>query len=534
MLPVVLLHEQTLRRILTRRPDVSYFLDGYFSLLSQRCQTLQRFRKQFDGKPIVTDDALPVLLVADDRALLRRLSQLLSMFGYEVSQAASNEQAQAAISCRLPAFILVDANMQHGAALDFCRCVMKHEHAGQMRTMLLVSEPPVELLSEALEAGVEDFLQKPIIYGEVLARLRAGGRALENERRIEAQRGVDSVTGLMSQPAFYDRVDFEVALLQRASGGIHSAPPVSCAVISLDHFGRVEMECGLASSNTILQDVATQLSDCVGEDVLLGSLGDNRVAALLTNHSENEAANWATSVQQMLRDTMFHAGNGTYRFTASIGVAGFTEGPQTTEEFIVCATQAMELARASGGDCIACSDEFEDEASVWEQLAAPGSLFETTIARDVMHPCTVWIHESDTLQTAAKLVRRTQLPAVPVLNDAGKVSGLLTREALEQELTSGDRLPHQCTAGEVGLPRPICEASHAPFNAVLENFSHDPQAVVLVLDQERPTGIITLANVASLSGSVTRETFYSDAFGSNSRYLVVPENAELQTADSDD
>jgi len=450
------------------------------------------------------------------------------MFGYDVMQAAGKQQGLAAIGCKIPAFVLVDADMQNDAALDFCRSCMKLEAANLLRTMLLVEQPPVEMLSEALEAGVEDFLQKPVVYGEILARLRAGGRALENERRIEEQFGHDRVTGLMSRAAFYDRVDLEIAVLQRASSGIHSAPPVACAAISLDHFARVENESGSAASNVILQEVAAQLSDWASDGVLLASLGANKFAVLLTNHSEGEAAKWAANVQQLLRDTMFRSGAGSYTFTASIGVAGFADGLQTAEDFIAAAVQAMDLARASGGDCVTHSDEFEDEDCVWEQLAAPGSLFEKTIARDVMNHCTVWLTQHDTLHSASRMMSRTQLPAIPVLDDAGKVSGLLTATTLELEIREGDAPSHHRTVAEISLPRPICEASHVPFVDVLENFSHDPEAIVLILDQERPTGIVTLANVSLLSGSVTHDSFRSDTFGSSSRYLGVPECAALQ------
>ena len=64
----------------------------------------------------------------------------------------------------------------------------------------------VHELHKALEAGVDDFLAKPVVYCEFLARLRVGARELELERRLGEQARVDPLTGLPNRRALESRL----------------------------------------------------------------------------------------------------------------------------------------------------------------------------------------------------------------------------------------------------------------------------------------------------------------------------------------
>ena len=59
-------------------------------------------------------------------------------------------------------------------------------------------------LIEGLDVGADDFLCKPVLQSELLARLRSAARVLNLERRLSQLVRTDSLTGLMTRHAFYE------------------------------------------------------------------------------------------------------------------------------------------------------------------------------------------------------------------------------------------------------------------------------------------------------------------------------------------
>jgi two-component system KDP operon response regulator KdpE len=113
----------------------------------------------------------PLVLVVDDEPqILRALQTSLRGAGYEVTTATTAEGALAAAAMRPPDAVILDLVLPDGLGTDVCR---------ELRTW---SSAPVLVLSvvgdeaekvEALDAGADDYVEKPFGIDELLARLRA-------------------------------------------------------------------------------------------------------------------------------------------------------------------------------------------------------------------------------------------------------------------------------------------------------------------------------------------------------------------------
>ena len=119
---------------------------------------------------------LKVLLVAEDRKILRRLSRFLNTFGYETQQVADPHHVAFLLKTYAPDFLILDGGMDLTAAFSLCRAAGGSEDSLSPYTLLLLESPQVRELSAALQVGVDDFLTKPVDYGEVLARMRRRGQ----------------------------------------------------------------------------------------------------------------------------------------------------------------------------------------------------------------------------------------------------------------------------------------------------------------------------------------------------------------------
>ncbi len=152
---------------------------------------------------------LPRILVVDDEPqILRALRTSLRAAGYDVGTAETAETALAEAAMRPPDAIILDLILPDSTGTDVTR---------ELRTWC---SAPIIVLSavgderekiEALDAGADDYVQKPVGIDELLARLRAGLR-----RAAPAGEPVITIGDLM--------VDLEKRLVTVDGGEVHLTP----------------------------------------------------------------------------------------------------------------------------------------------------------------------------------------------------------------------------------------------------------------------------------------------------------------------
>lgn len=116
----------------------------------------------------------PGILVVDDEAQIRRvLRAALSAHGYVIREAATGEEAVAAVRKERPDLILLDVNMPGMGGLQAARDIREMSDAPII--MLTVRNAERDKVI-ALDAGADDYVVKPFGIEELLARIRAALR----------------------------------------------------------------------------------------------------------------------------------------------------------------------------------------------------------------------------------------------------------------------------------------------------------------------------------------------------------------------
>jgi putative two-component system response regulator len=134
---------------------------------------------------------VPRILVVDDNpGIATLMSQLLSMRGYEVVTAADAQQAEAEVRRQAPDLVLSDVRMPGKSGYELCR-EFKSDPATRLIPFVLITGlvDSADKL-QGIEAGADDFLNKPVLAEELTARVKSLLRVKEFTDELET---VDSV-----------------------------------------------------------------------------------------------------------------------------------------------------------------------------------------------------------------------------------------------------------------------------------------------------------------------------------------------------
>lgn len=110
-----------------------------------------------------------VLVVDDDRALLRALSIGLSARGYEVVTATNGNDGVVLTSLRQPDLVVLDVSLPDLDGVEVCRRIRSFSDVPVLMLSALGSEGRKV---EALDSGADDYVTKPFSMPELEARLR--------------------------------------------------------------------------------------------------------------------------------------------------------------------------------------------------------------------------------------------------------------------------------------------------------------------------------------------------------------------------
>lgn len=111
-----------------------------------------------------------ILVVEDQRSLLRNLVRGLEEEGYNVTPAASIGEAKEAI-VQNPDVVVLDLMLPDGNGIDLLQRL--RGQGFRQPILVLTARDSVDNRVEGLDAGADDYLVKPFSFSELLARVRA-------------------------------------------------------------------------------------------------------------------------------------------------------------------------------------------------------------------------------------------------------------------------------------------------------------------------------------------------------------------------
>jgi len=120
-----------------------------------------------------------ILVVDDDKEVVRLMRAYLEQAGYEVLVAYDGQTAVRLLRSAIPDLLLLDLMLPDRDGLDITRTVQSDSTLAQIPIIMLTARIDVTDRIVGLELGADDYVTKPYDPREVVARVRARLRVKE-------------------------------------------------------------------------------------------------------------------------------------------------------------------------------------------------------------------------------------------------------------------------------------------------------------------------------------------------------------------
>jgi two-component system cell cycle response regulator len=300
-----------------------------------------------------------LLLVEDSEAQGAHIRSTLERQGYEVHWAQSGIEGLKMARTVKPDLIVLDVVMQDMDGLAVCRWLKMSVESRDIPIIMLTVRGDLQERVEGLNIGADDYLPKPFADEELDARIFAALRVKSTKHELERRNSelqsmlhhvetlaiTDPLTGLFNRRRFDDVLKREFAITKRYS------TPLSCLMVDVDHFKRINDLYGHDAGDRVLCGVANRVAARLREVDTPARFGGEEFAVLLPQTPKQGALVVAERIAAVVRREHFEFADGSASVTVSVGVADSRDVTGSGPDALVkAADTALYQAKSRGRD----------------------------------------------------------------------------------------------------------------------------------------------------------------------------------------
>jgi two-component system, cell cycle response regulator len=265
-----------------------------------------------------------ILLVDDEPTQRLIMARLLKRAGYDVETASNGREALQKIEAGDFQLMITDWEMPEMDGIALCSALRASQTKGYIYTILLTARDAIEHVVTGLQSGADDYLTKPVIEPELIARLSTGKRIVTLERSLRQANDenrrlsiTDPLTGAFNRRYLMEQLPREI---ERAGRYGRTLSVIMCDV---DHFKKINDTHGHLVGDDVLRWFVKHLQTGVRACDWVARYGGEEFVIVLPETPLPNASTAAEHLRQQISLTPFDSSALQFQVTASFGVSGW-------------------------------------------------------------------------------------------------------------------------------------------------------------------------------------------------------------------
>ena len=289
-----------------------------------------------------------ILYVEDSASVACLVNAVLTEEGYHVDHFTTAEDAVEALSNKYYDLLLTDVVLEGGGScLTIVEALKAHASVDKnnMPVLAMSAYDDEDRKLELFQAGINDYVSKPVMQAELLARVRVlvNNRKLLNslqakQRQLEQLAMTDQLTSLYNRHYLMDITPKKLRLAKRQKY------PISLFVIDVDKFKSINDTHGHAVGDQVLISVAGELSESMRMEDVVARFGGEEFVVLMDNCDHQCALAKAENLRQQI-EALKPEG---IALTASFGVSTTRNSSDDFHSLFTRADEAVYFSKANG------------------------------------------------------------------------------------------------------------------------------------------------------------------------------------------
>jgi diguanylate cyclase (GGDEF)-like protein len=323
--------------IATRLKAMRAGADAFITTPVSGSDAYARIEELLEGE---SGEPFRVLIIEDDRSQALFAESILRKAGMETRAVMDPINALEELNAFRPELILMDLYMPDCDGMELTTLIREREAYTNIPIVFLSGEHDEEKRFDALSAGGDDYLEKPIrpkhLISAVTNRVR---RARATQKRVQAHNPRDPVTGLYDRAHVLERLSETLALedAHGLEGGL--------LFLLVDGAQNIRERIGLTAFDQLMGQAGAFLAGRVSPRDHSARFGDTSFIVLVADQVEADMLATANAIRQQFDQHVFEVGDRSITLAVAIGVSTFAQNLGEAAAMVNAAERACVIAR---------------------------------------------------------------------------------------------------------------------------------------------------------------------------------------------
>lgn len=318
--------------IISKKNVIDYILKHETKGFDEITDLLSRLRRNRRVK---------VLIVEDSATQKMKLKKILKTHNFEVVEAEDGVQALRRMEEHPDVkLVLTDYNMPEMNGYDLVKELRRRFDRDRLAILGLSDMGNPFLSAKFLKSGANDFVNKPFVVEELMARVAHSVDMLEMVQKLRDLAIKDPLTRLHNRRYFFEEAEKKFAE-SRGNGA-----PFAVGMLDIDHFKKINDTFGHDAGDKVLESLAAALHENTRGADIVARLGGEEFCIATPDTDKKGAEILFEKIRKYTESIELNYNESIIKFTVSIGVCA--GGADTLEHALKQSDEMLYVSKSQG------------------------------------------------------------------------------------------------------------------------------------------------------------------------------------------